>query len=159
MLFAFGFLLFAVLVAVVVFYFLRKTGVKKELYESEVIYADNAEKPKKPFFSQRYLLAGIPDLILKTAHGNVPVEKKSTFPPQEPYESHVMQLMAYCLLLEENGSKPDFGYLQYRDAEPVKIMYTEYQKQKLLNIMGEMRKFIETKKIKSVNSSVFSQSE
>jgi CRISPR-associated exonuclease Cas4 len=46
----------------------------------------------------------------------VPVEVKSGAAPSRPYASHVLQLAAYGLLVEEAfGAGPSYGIIRYRD--------------------------------------------
>lgn len=61
-------------------------------------------------------LTGRPDLLLGTRRGWVPVEIKSGPAPARPYASHVLQLAAYCRLVEASyGRRPPHGILQYAD--------------------------------------------
>jgi len=61
-------------------------------------------------------LTGRPDLLLETRHGWVPVEIKSRPAPATPHASHVLQLAAYCRLVEVTyGRRPPHGILQYAD--------------------------------------------
>ncbi len=65
---------------------------------------------------ERLGLTGRPDLLLETRRGWVPVEIKSGPAPARPYASHVLQLAAYCRLVEaSNGRRPPYGILQYAD--------------------------------------------
>ena len=70
--------------------------------------------------SERYRLVGRPDAIRRLPDGRrVPVEvKHRTAPAAGPFPSHLAQLRAYCLLLEENdGRPPPYGVLRYADRE------------------------------------------
>lgn len=72
--------------------------------------------------SPRYRLVGRPDLLRRRPDGSlVPVElKHRPAPSGRPFPSHVVQLGAYCLLLEEStGRPPPFGVLRYTDREVV----------------------------------------
>jgi len=61
-------------------------------------------------------LTGRPDLLLATRRGWVPVEIKSGPAPARPHASHVLQLAAYCRLVEASyGGRPRHGILQYAD--------------------------------------------
>lgn len=125
---------------------LKRIGVHPELYKSRQIYSDHTEKVVKPFFSKEHLLVGKPDSILHTKDGLVPVEVKSSKRPGQPYFSHVMQLISYCLLVEVNREKPKRGLIQYRDGEPFVVEYTDELKDRLLEILSEMRMCIRAKK-------------
>lgn len=131
---------------------LNKLGIHPTLYKSKQIYSDYTEKLVKPFFSKEHLLVGKPDSILHTKDGLVPVEVKSSRRPEQPYFSHIMQLISYCLLVEINREKPKKGLIQYRDGEPFVVGYTDELKNKLLEILGEMRGYIKTKKAPVLDS-------
>ena len=72
--------------------------------------------------SDRYHLVGRPDALRRRPDGAlVPVElKRRSAPSRGPFPSHVVQLGAYCLLIEEEtGRAPPFGVLRYADREMV----------------------------------------
>src|SRR4051794_32301214 len=74
--------------------------------EGEIVAHDtDGEQRGKPLFSARFGLTGTPDYVLKTSKGLVPVEVKPGRNEAEPHESHLLQVLAYCLLLEENEGK------------------------------------------------------
>ncbi|MDQ1557170.1 MAG: CRISPR-associated exonuclease Cas4 [Pyrinomonadaceae bacterium] len=99
------------------------------------------ERQEKPLLSHRHGLVGRPDYLVETDEGVVPVEAKSTKCPADgvPYESHVMQLACYCLLVEETtGASVPFGVIRYRDRE-LRVDYTDELREALLALLGEMR--------------------
>lgn len=72
--------------------------------------------------SARYRLVGRPDELRRGRGGAViPVELKRREEPRGgPFRSHLVQLGAYCLLVEEAvGRPPTHGVLRYRDGEVV----------------------------------------
>ena len=86
--------------------------------EGRIVYADPGlwGKPEKPFYDSALGLTGKPDYLIKQGGTIVPVEVKSMWAPREPYDSHVLQLGAYCLLAERHfGQRPDHGLLRYRN--------------------------------------------
>lgn len=97
-------------------------------------------RQEKALVSRRHGLTGRPDYLIETPEGIVPVEAKSTRSPgARPYDSHVFQLAAYCLLVEEAlGARVPYGVLRYRDAE-VSVEYTPELKEELLALLEEMR--------------------
>ena len=121
--------------------------VQPEIYKSKSVYADHSKVPEKAFFSKIYLLAGKPDLIAKNNDGTFPVEIKSGHKPNEPYKNHIMQLVSYCLLLENNGNKPKYGLLQYQNGSPFKIYYTVEIRKELVSTIMNMRKSVLGKKL------------
>ena len=67
--------------------------------------------------SNKHRLKGRPDLLLKQGNVIIPVEVKTGKTPTRPYDSHVMQLVAYCVLVEENyGIRPPYGIIRYPSA-------------------------------------------
>jgi hypothetical protein len=57
---------------------------------------------------------GKPDYLLQRREGLIPVEVRPTRRAKQPYESDMMQLAAYCLLVEVClGERPPYGLLRY----------------------------------------------
>lgn len=110
------------------------------------IYSDTEENPGVVLYSLTINLAGKPDYIIKESGGEIPVEVKTTSRiPSEPYQNHVMQLMSYCLLVEENyGKAPIGGYLRYLDphnklpAKEFKIRYTDEARDGVISLVKEI---------------------
>ncbi len=88
----------------------------------------------------RLRLVGKPDYLVAQSDGTIiPVEVKSSAAPARPYEGQVLQLAAYCLLVEEAfGVCPPYGILQYRD-EAFAIDFTDELEADLLDVLDEMR--------------------
>lgn len=88
-------------------------------------------------------LSGTPDLILKSGELLIPVEIKTGRVPQGPHFSHIMQLVAYCYIIEDvHGKPPPYGILKYGNTE-FKIKYTPELKNSLESKIEEMRKILE----------------
>src|SRR5829696_2965233 len=97
------------------------------------------ELPAKRLYSARYDLSGKPDYLVATRQSLVPVEVKPERTDTEPRESHLLQVLAYCLLLEEaEGKPPPYGLLRYR-AETFKVDYNSQTRAHLLGVVEEMR--------------------
>jgi CRISPR-associated exonuclease Cas4 len=116
---------------------------QSSLPPGRVLYSDTiqGERPHKTFVSLRYGLKGRPDYIVSAREGMIPVEIKSGLRPStgRPYDSHLMQLASYGLLLEENFPEPvPFGVIRYRDGE-VKVNFTPHLRTRLLALLDEMR--------------------
>lgn len=106
-----------------------------------VIYSDTGaeEVPAKALYSRGYGIAGKPDYLIATRDGLVPVEVKPEQTSPEPHESHMLQVLAYCLLIEETeGEAPPFGLLRYRD-DTFKIDYNAETRAYVLDVIEEMR--------------------
>jgi CRISPR-associated exonuclease Cas4 len=69
----------------------------------------------KPLYAPSMGLTGRPDYLIEGRDTLIPVEVKSTRKPlRSPYDSHILQLGAYCLLVEaEYGIRPTHGVLHY----------------------------------------------
>ncbi|HEX8230337.1 MAG TPA: CRISPR-associated protein Cas4 [Chloroflexia bacterium] len=95
--------------------------------------------PGKPLYSARYGLAGTPDYIVQTGRGLVPVEVKPGRTEDEPHESHLLQVLAYCLLLEETeGKRPPHGLLRYSN-NTFQVDYNKETRAYLISVLAEMR--------------------
>lgn len=105
-----------------------------------IIYDDLTKDTKtRTLYSKKYRISGKPDLILRRGFHFIPVEIKNMRAPEKAYEGHIAQLMAYCLLIEENfGKKPKYGILKYRDRT-YEITYTISRKTSLISTINEMR--------------------
>ena len=112
------------------------------LPDGEIIYADDLER--SPILkSERYGIWGRPDLVIKVGEDYIPVEVKTGRIPKGPLFSHIMQLTAYMLLVEENYKAPPYGILKYGPVV-YKIEYEESLKEILLKKVEEMRKAMKT---------------
>ncbi|WP_374686604.1 PD-(D/E)XK nuclease family protein [Promineifilum sp.] len=112
------------------------------LPEGSVIYTDTGawRANNDVLHAAGLRLVGKPDYLVEQSDGTIiPVEVKSSAAPDSPWEGQVLQLAAYCLLVEENyGVRPPFGILQYRDGA-FAIDYTEELEADLLDLLDEMR--------------------
>ncbi len=91
--------------------------------------------------SERYRISGRPDAVRRLADGRlVPIERKSrTTPPRGPPPSHLVQVWAYCLLLEEaTGAAPPYGLLRYSDDTELRVRWDAPARSELLRLRAEM---------------------
>ncbi len=115
----------------------RTTGIPW----ARVVASDmgRAHVPPQPLVAARYHLRGRPDYLLQTARSLIPVEVKPGRTAPRPYESDMMQLAAYCLLVEEQqGAAPPYGLLRYADAT-FRVAYTAALRARLLDTLEDMR--------------------
>ncbi len=95
--------------------------------------------------SDQYGLRGLPDVVMRVDDDLIPVEVKTGRVPRGPLFSHILQLAAYCLLIEERqGRPPPYGVLQYGKHVRHEIDYTDELKWTLVNKLIEMRQIIRT---------------
>jgi CRISPR-associated exonuclease Cas4 len=111
------------------------------LPQGRVIYSDTGmwKKVEQPLYDPLLDLTGRPDYLVEQNGRWIPVEVKSAFAPAEPYDSHVLQLAAYCLLVERTmGRRPSHGILKYRNRT-FSIDYTAALEDELIDLLSEMR--------------------
>lgn len=84
--------------------------------------------------STKYNLCGRPDYVQNLESEHIPVEVKTGRKPKAPFFSHILQLGAYCLLVEEEtGEAPPYGHIKYGfDSEPHEIDWGRSEKGALL---------------------------
>lgn len=129
---------------IIILWFLRVKEKGFGILSGKRIYVDSDRTSGITLYSETINLAGKPDYIMKD--GSIPVEVKTTSRiPNEPYQNHVMQLMAYCLLVEENYDKaPVGGYLVYMrpggklPEKEFKILYTPEAKEAIISLAQEI---------------------
>ena len=98
------------------------------------------DRCERPLFSRRQRLTGRPDYLVRSGEDLIPVEVKSGAAPEQPYAAHVLQLAAYCLLVEEQeGRAPPHGILKYGDRA-FEIDYTPRLRAELLHALEALRR-------------------
>jgi len=106
-----------------------------------VTYADTGawQRTERALFSREHRLTGRPDYLVHRRRDVIPVEVKSGGAPRQPYEGHVLQLAAYCLLVEEQeGRAPPHGIIKY-DDRTFEIDYTAALRARLLEALDDLR--------------------
>jgi CRISPR-associated exonuclease Cas4 len=101
----------------------------------------DGKRQEKPLVSKSLELVGRPDYLIEVEGGVVPVEAKSTTCPADgrPYDSHLAQLAAYCLLVEDVlGAAVPYGLVKYRDRE-VRVEYTDELREQALDLIEELK--------------------
>jgi CRISPR-associated exonuclease Cas4 len=121
-----------------------KLRIEHGINSGKIEYVDALDEKSKMLSSKKYGLRGRPDYILKRDEGLVPVEVKTGRTPKGPLFSHILQLAAYCLLIEENyDNQPRYGIIKYSEIEH-EIEFDDGLKDILLSKLKEMRKVLET---------------
>ncbi|MDQ7029160.1 MAG: CRISPR-associated protein Cas4 [Ardenticatenia bacterium] len=102
--------------------------------------AGRCEQTSSPLLVAAHLgLSGRPDYVVRVGRAEVPVEVKPHRRAGRPYESDMIQLMAYCLLLEETtGMPPPYGTLVYAHAR-WDVPYTPESRREVLSVVAEAR--------------------
>lgn len=105
-----------------------------------VIYSDTrAWGPvEQPLYDAELGLVGKPDYLVETGGQIIPVEVKSSPVTTAPYDAHIFQLAAYCLLVQRHYSKrPAYGILHYPNRT-FAIDFTISLEKQLLELLEEM---------------------
>ncbi|MCS6842256.1 MAG: CRISPR-associated protein Cas4 [Roseiflexus sp.] len=115
-----------------------------------VVYCDtNAQSPERPIVSRRLGLVGKPDYLIEKRGRLIPMEVKPGRNASRPYESDLMQLAAYCLLIEETtGIAPPYGLLRYADRT-FRLSYTTQVREETLALIKEMRAALDNERDRS----------
>jgi len=115
----------------------RQSGLPK----GRVTYADTGHwRPCQPLYAPRIGLSGKPDYLVQEGREVIPVEVKPGRRAAAPYDADVMQLAAYCLLVEETtGTRPGYGLLRYRE-QTFRIPFSPSLRQAVLATLSEMRR-------------------
>jgi CRISPR-associated exonuclease Cas4 len=110
----------------------------------DLVYED-ADGQGESLSSSEYPLVGKPDYIVQLPDGRpVPIELKlSVQKVTEPYSNHVVQVGAYCLILEDYFEQPPtHGILRYADCE-FTVEYTPALRKKVIRLLAEMERYTE----------------
>ena len=112
------------------------------LPKGELLYSDNKVLQNLPklLHDPELELVGRPDYVIRDDAGFlIPVELKSATAPKQAYASHIVQLMAYCRLVDVHfGQRPPYGIIQYKDRA-FKIAYSRKNEQKLYDLISQFR--------------------
>lgn len=144
-----AFLLF--LTAFGLFWWARRQRQAAGLPGGQVIYTDmRGWSPlEKPLYDAELGLTGKPDYLVTQGSKIIPVEVKSPHRGNAPYDAHIYQLAAYCLLVQHTLKKrPPYGILHYASRDPSKqtrpgqtytIDYSTQLEKAVLDLLAEMR--------------------
>ncbi|MDE0144222.1 MAG: CRISPR-associated protein Cas4 [Caldilineaceae bacterium] len=142
---ALAFALLLALLGGVLLWLGRRQRESSGLPAGTVLYRDTGDwqETERPLRSRRYGLVGRPDYLVQMRDGGrrfvVPVEVKSRARPARPYDSHILQLAAYCLLVEDNfDAAPPYGLLRYADAT-LQIPFTDELRGRVLETAAAIR--------------------
>jgi CRISPR-associated exonuclease Cas4 len=107
-----------------------------------VIYTDTRawNEVEKALYDPQLALTGKPDYLVEQNGQIIPVEVKSGHAPAAPYDSHIFQLAAYCLLVQRTmGKRPPYGIIHYQGRD-FAVDYSPELEAQLLDILAEMRR-------------------
>jgi len=116
----------------------KRTGIP----DGRIIYSDPGvwKKTRKPLYDAGIGLTGRPDYLIKKGDQIIPVEVKSSYAPRSPYDSHILQLAAYCVLVKSTyRQRPPHGLLRYKNRT-FKIKFTSDLEERVLEKIDVIRK-------------------
>ena len=120
----------------------RSLHEQSGLPDGQVMYTDAGTwfRNEESLHSVEERLVGKPDYLVQQENGEIiPVEIKSGAAPESPWPGHILQLTAYCRLVDEvYGIRPSFGILQYSD-QAFTVDYSTELEGDLLNLIQDMR--------------------
>lgn len=126
----------------------RGMRARSGLPAGEVVYSDTGaeEAVEAPLISRRYGLVGKPDYLVHVQDAGrrvvIPVEvkKRRGVSADHRHPGHVLQLAAYCMLVEEvHGVAPPYGLLRYADGT-LRIPFTEELRREVLAAADAIRR-------------------
>ncbi len=131
-----------ILLAIILFWQSSRQRRQAGLPGGHIIYTDTRAwgKVEKPLFDSELGLTGKPDYLVEQNGKLIPVEVKTGRVPEAPYDSHIFQLAAYCLLIEKTyGKRPPYGIIHYPNRD-FAVEYTHQLESALLDQLAEMRR-------------------
>jgi CRISPR-associated exonuclease Cas4 len=131
---------FTAFLAIALLWLARRQQQTAGLPEGRVIYADTRGwlPVAEPLYDPDLGLTGRPDYLVQQGKQVIPVEVKSTRTPQKPYDTHIFQLAAYCLLVKHTYDvRPRYGILHYPDRT-YRIDFTRELEGALLFLLENM---------------------
>jgi CRISPR-associated exonuclease Cas4 len=136
-----------ILVAILMFWLSAKQRQKSGLPGGRIISSDTSQwnAVAKSLYAPGLGLAGKPDYVLEQPGMIIPVEvKTSNDPDRGPYDSHIYQLAAYCLLISHvYGKRPSHGILHYTSPthkqRTYMIPFTQRLEAEIINLIQEIQ--------------------
>jgi CRISPR-associated exonuclease Cas4 len=133
--------LILLLIALILFWQSANQRKSSGLPGGRIIYTDtkNWGKVEKALYDPDLGLTGKPDYLVEQEGRIIPVEVKSGRAPEAPYDSHIFQLAAYCLLVERTyGQRPPYGIIHYPERD-FAVDYTYELESALLDLLTDMQ--------------------
>lgn len=138
--------IFLFLGGVLLIWWSKRTRTAMGMPAGEIVYSDTGaeEKVEAPLISRRYGLVGRPDYLVHHSDGKhrlvIPVEVKSRQRPASPHPGHILQIAAYCMMIEETHQlTPPYGLLCYADVT-VQIPFTEELRRQVIEAAEAVRR-------------------
>jgi CRISPR-associated exonuclease Cas4 len=133
--------LLLLLIALLLFWQSANQRKSSGLPGGRIIYTDTSSwgKVEEALYDPDLGLTGKPDYLVEEAGKIIPVEVKSGRAPEAPYDSHIFQLAAYCLLVERTfEQRPPYGIIHYSGRD-FAVDYTYELESALLDLLTDMQ--------------------
>lgn len=125
----------AIVLGVLSVVLVRRSGLRGRVVASDSVVS----RPSRALRSAHYGIVGKPDYLVEEHGRIVPVELKPSRESDSPWLRDVVQLAAYCLLLEETEPRfAGYGYLRYA-SRTFRIDFTDRVRGELLRTLADMR--------------------
>ncbi len=114
-----------------------------------IIYSDtkNWGPVEQPLYDPELNLVGKPDYLVEQKGQLIPVEVKTGQIGGAPYDAHIFQLAAYCLLVHRHyGKRPAYGILHYAN-HTFAVDYTPQLEKALLELLSEIHSLHRKKQV------------
>jgi CRISPR-associated exonuclease Cas4 len=120
----------------------NRQRVESGLPMGRIVYDDSGGRKRlieRPLFEPTLGITGKPDYLVEQKGLLIPVEVKSSAAPAQPYDNHIMQLAAYCYLVEKTlHRRPTHGIIRYRNRS-FEVDYTPELETQFLDLVLEIR--------------------
>jgi CRISPR-associated exonuclease Cas4 len=146
--------LLCLILAAALWWAARQQKKKAGIPGGKVVYSDTRAwgTVEKPLYDADLGLTGRPDYLVEKGKDLIPVEVKSSRIPDAPYDSHIYQVGAYCLLVERVlGKRPPYGLIHYSDragaTRTFAVDYTRKLEAAVLEMIAEIRSLERSKNV------------
>lgn len=132
--------IFIAFLALALLWLARRQQQAAGLPEGQLIYADTRGwlPVKEPLYDPNLGLTGRPDYLVQQGEQVIPVEVKTSRTPQKPYDTHIYQLAAYCLLVKHAYAvRPRYGILHY-PHRTYRIDFTRELEEAVITLLENM---------------------
>lgn len=133
--------IFLILLALVILWQARRQRQASGVPAGRIITSDMSKwgAVEQPLYDAELGLVGRPDYLVEQSGQLIPVEVKSNRVASAPYDAHIFQLAAYCLLVQRHyGKRPAYGILHY-PTHTFAIDFTPQLETSLLDLLADMR--------------------
>jgi len=122
----------------------------------QVIYSDTKKWEPVPaqLFDPVIGLTGRPDYLIRDDQQVIPVEVKSSHIQDSPYEGHLLQLAAYCYLVNATYAvRPRYGIINY-PQKTFRVDFSFELESELIKLIEELQNLADQREINRSHNSI-----